>query len=71
MGSKKFPEFDTEGSVHHEFVPPGHSVPGHFPACKFCRVCTMQFRGSAQRWQGQCFVHHDEALLNTFSLNLI
>jgi hypothetical protein len=28
---KKFPEFyDIDGLVHHEFVPPGQSVTGHF-----------------------------------------
>jgi hypothetical protein len=63
---KKFPEFfDIDGLVHHEFVSPGQSV-----TCNFCvqvlqRLCDAVRRKWHYKWQGQWFLHHDNASSHT------
>jgi hypothetical protein len=63
---KKFPEFfDIDGPVHHEFATPGQSVTGH--------LCVQVFQGSrhairrkwSYKWQGQWFLHHNNAPSHT------
>ena len=58
--------FDIDGVVHHEFVPPGQTVNGHF----YVQVL-QSLRDAVRRkwrddkWQGEWFLHHDNASSHT------
>jgi hypothetical protein len=57
--------FDIDGLVHHEFLPPGQSVAGHF-YMKFLQRLYDAFRRKLRdKWQGQWFLHHDNAPSHT------
>jgi hypothetical protein len=59
---KKFPEFfDTDGLLHHEFVPPGQSLAGHFYVQVLQRLRDAVWRKRGGMWQGHWFLHHDNA----------
>ncbi|PNF32638.1 hypothetical protein B7P43_G15510 [Cryptotermes secundus] len=47
--------FDIDGLVHHEFVPPGQTVTGHF----YVQVLQSLHDVVRRKWQGQWFLHHD------------
>jgi len=57
--------FDIEGVVHHKFVPPGQTVNGHFSAQVLQRLCDAVQRKWCDKWQGEWFLHQDNALSHT------
>jgi histone-lysine N-methyltransferase SETMAR len=60
--SQKVPEFfDIDGLVHREFIAPGQSVTGHF----YMQVLQRLHNAFWRKWQGQWFLHHDNAPSNT------
>jgi hypothetical protein len=55
---KTFPEFvDIDVLMHYEFVPPVQIVSGHF--------CMQVLQRLRDKWQGQWFLHHDNAPSHT------
>jgi histone-lysine N-methyltransferase SETMAR len=65
-GSQKVPRislliafFDIDSLVHHEFVPPGQRVTGHFYVQVLQRLRDAVRRKQCDKWQGQWFLHHD------------
>jgi hypothetical protein len=64
-----FPEFPCrrriDGLVHHEFVPPGQSVTGHFYVKVLQRLRDAVRRKRGDKWHGQWFLHHDNAPSHT------
>ena len=57
--------FDIDGVVHHEFVPPGQTVNGHFYVQVLQRLCVVVRRKRREKWQGEWFLHHDNAPIHT------
>jgi hypothetical protein len=57
--------FDIDGLVHHEFVPPGQSVTGHFYVQVLQRLCDALQKRRFNKWQGQWFLHHENAPSHT------
>jgi transposase len=53
--------FDIDGVVHHEFVPPGQTVNGHFYVHVLQRLRDAVRRKRRDKWQGEWFLHHDNA----------
>ena len=51
--------------VHHEFVPPGHTANGHFYVHVLYRLRDTARRKRHDRWQGEWFLHHDNAPSHT------
>jgi histone-lysine N-methyltransferase SETMAR len=55
----------ADGSVHHELILPGQSVTGHF----YVQVSQMPREAvwwkRCYKWQGEWFLHHDNALSHT------
>jgi hypothetical protein len=69
MGSQKFPgiphQTENENLVHHEFVPPGQSVTGHFYVQVLQRLCDAVRRKRRDKWHGQWFRYHHNAPSHT------
>jgi hypothetical protein len=63
MGSQNVPGIplhtENENLVHHEFVPPGQSVTGHFYLQVLQRLRDAFRRKRRDKWHGQWFLHHD------------
>jgi len=57
--------FDIDGVVHHEFVPPGQTVNGHFYVQVLQRLCDAVRRKRHDKWQGEWFLHHYNASSHT------
>ena len=57
--------FDIDGVVHHEFVPPGQTVNGHFYVQVLQRLRDAVRRKRRDKWQGEWFLHHDNAPSHT------
>jgi len=57
--------FDIDGVVHHEFVPPGLTVNGHFYVQVLQRLRDAVRRKRHNKWQGEGFLHHDNASSHT------
>jgi hypothetical protein len=57
--------FDIDSVVHHEFVPPGHTVNGHFYMQVLQRLRDALRRKRHDKWQREWFLHHDKALSHT------
>jgi hypothetical protein len=57
--------FDINGLVHHEFVLPGQSVTGHFYVQVLQRLHNVFQRKRHDTWQGQWFLHHNNASSQT------
>jgi hypothetical protein len=57
--------FDIHGVVHHEFIPPGQTVNGHFYVQVLQRLRKAVQRKRHDKWQGVWFLHHDNALNHT------
>jgi hypothetical protein len=57
--------FDIDGLVHHKFVLPGQSVTGHFYVQVLQRLRNVVWRKQCDKWQGQWFLHHDNAPSHT------
>ena len=57
--------FDIDGVVHHEFVPPGQTVNGHFYVQVLQRLRDAVQRKQRDKWQGEWFLHHDNASSHT------
>jgi hypothetical protein len=54
-----------DGVVHHELVPPGQTVKGHFYLQVFHRLCDAARSKWRDKWPGECFLHHDNAPTHT------
>jgi hypothetical protein len=52
--------------VYHEFSPPGLGVTGHFFVQVLQRLRDAVRRKRSDKWQGQWFLHHDNAPSHTF-----
>jgi hypothetical protein len=48
--------FDIDGLVHHEFVPPGQSVTGHFYMKVLQRLREAVRRKLRDKWQGHYYI---------------
>ena len=57
--------FDINGVVHHDFVPPGQTVNGQFYVQILQRMCDAVRRKRRDSWQGEWFLHHDNAPSHT------
>ena len=57
--------FDIDGVVHDEFVPPGQTVNGHFYVQVLQRLRDAIWRKRRDKWQGEWFLHHDNASSHT------
>jgi hypothetical protein len=57
--------FDIDSLVHHEFVSPGWSVTGHFYVQVLQTLHDAVQRKQHDKWQGQWFLHYDNALSHT------
>jgi hypothetical protein len=57
--------FDIDGLVHNEFIPPGQSVTGHFYMQVLQRLHNAIQTKLSDKWQGQWFLHHDNATSHT------
>jgi len=57
--------FDIDGVVHHEFSPPGQTVNGHFYVQVLQRLRDAVRRKWRDKWQGDWFLHHDNAPSHT------
>jgi len=57
--------FDIDGVVHHDFVPPGQTVNGHFYVQVLQRLRDAVQRKRHDKWQGEWFLHHDNASSHT------
>jgi len=57
--------FDIDGVVHHEYVPPGQIVNGHLYVQVLQRLRDAVRRKQHDKWQGEWFLHHDNALSHT------
>jgi len=57
--------FDIDGVMHHEFVPLGQTVNGHFNVQVLQRLRDAVRRKRRDKWQGECFLHHDNAPSHT------
>ena len=57
--------FDIDGLVHHEFVPPGETVNGHFYVQFLQRLRNALRRKRRNKWQGKWFLYHDKASSHT------
>ena len=57
--------FDIDGVVHREFIPPGQTVNGHFYVQVLQRLCDAVWRKRHDKWQGEWFLHHDNATSHT------
>ena len=57
--------FDIDGVVHNEFVPPGRTVNGHFYVEVLQRLRDADRRKRRDKWQGEWFLHHDNASSHT------
>jgi len=57
--------FDINGVVHHEFIPPGQTVNGHFYMQVLQRLRNAVRRKRHDKWQGEWFLHHDNAPSHT------
>jgi hypothetical protein len=56
---KRFKEFCYIAVLlHHEFVPPGDSVTGHFYVQVLQRLRDTVLSKRSYKWQGQWFLHH-------------
>jgi len=53
--------FDIAGVVHHEFVPPGQTVNGHFYVQVLQRLRDTVLRKRRDKWQVEWFLHQDNA----------
>ena len=51
--------------MHDEFVPPGQPVTGHLYVQVLQRLSNVVQRKRGNKWQGQWFLHHDNALSHT------
>jgi len=51
--------FDIDGVVHHEFIPPGQTVNGHFYVQVLQRLHDAVRRKQRDKWQGEWFLHHE------------
>jgi hypothetical protein len=60
-----FAFFDINGVVHHEFVPPEQTVNGHFYVQVLQRLSDAVWRKRHNKWQGEWFLHHDNAPSHT------
>jgi hypothetical protein len=47
--------------VHHELVPPEQSITGHFYLQVFQRFRDVVWKKWRDKWQGEWFLHHDNA----------
>jgi len=56
--------FDIDGVVHHELVPPGQTVNGHFYVQGLQRLRDAVWRKRRDKWQGE-WLHHDNASSHT------
>jgi len=52
---------EIDDVVHHEFVPPGQTVRGHFYVQVLQRWRDADRRKQRDKWQGEWFLHHDNA----------
>jgi len=57
--------FYIDSVVHHEFVPPGRTVNGHFHVQILQRLRDAVRRKRRDKWQGEWFLHHDNAPRHT------
>ena len=57
--------FDINSVMHHEFVLPGQTVNGHFYVQVLKRLHDALQRKQCDKWQGEWFLHHDNALSHT------
>jgi len=57
--------FDIDSVVNHEFVPPGQTVNGHFYVQVLQRLRDAVQRKRRDKWQGEWFLHHDNAPSHT------
>jgi len=57
--------FDIDGVVHHEFVPPGQTVNGHFYVQVLQRLRDAVRRKRRDKWQEEWFLHHDNPSSHT------
>ena len=57
--------FDIDGVMHHEFVPPGQTVNGHFYVQVLQRLRDAVRRKRRDKWQGEWFLNHDNASSHT------
>jgi len=57
--------FDIDGVVHDEFIPPGQTVNGHFYVKVLQRLHDAVRRKRHNKWQGEWFLHHDNASSHT------
>jgi hypothetical protein len=65
-GSQKVPRiFWHRCLLHHTFVPPGQSVTGHYCVQVLQRLGNAVWRKWRDKWQGQWFLHHDNAPSHT------
>jgi histone-lysine N-methyltransferase SETMAR len=55
--------FDIDGVVHHEFVPSGQTVNGHFYVQVLQRFRDVVWRKPRENWQRKWFLHHDNVSL--------
>jgi len=53
--------FDIDSVVHHEFIPPGQTVNGHFYVQVLQRLRDAVRRKWPDKWQGEWFLHHVNA----------
>ena len=57
--------FDIDCVVHHEFVLPGQTANGHFYVQVLQRLRDAVRRKRRDKWQGEWFLHHDNASSHT------
>jgi len=57
--------FDIDGVLHHEFIPPGQTVNRHFYVQVLQRLHDAVQRKLRDKWQGEWFLHHNNALSHT------
>jgi len=56
---------DIDGVVHHEFVPPGQTVNSHSYVQVLQRLRDAVRRKRRDKWQGEWFLHYDNAPSHT------
>jgi transposase len=57
--------FDIDRVVHHELIPPGQTVNSHFYVQVLQRLCDAVRRKWRDKWQGEWFLHQDNASSHT------